>query len=210
MRVVVVPYRDRRPQLRRILPVLERVFDRVIICEQIDGLPFNRGAVRNLGFVLAALPPDAVVCFHDVDLLPDPRCFRYRLDPGPGTILHLYGHRHCLGGIVVCRAGDFGRAGGYPTALWSWGGEDVALEARMAGVARIDRTALVPRFDPAVAELDVTGHAIAPETAQQQFLARARAAAPVQLPLAGWTAARRPVPLHPSVEWWTVALTWEK
>lgn len=206
MRVAIVPYRDRAAQLRKLLPVLEQIFDRVIVCEQTDGLPFNRGAVRNLGFVLAGLPPDAVVCFHDVDLLPDLRRFRYRLDPPCGTVLHLYGHRHCLGGIVVCRATDFERSGGYPTALWGWGGEDVELERRLAAVAVIDRSAMVRRFDVAVAELAEDGHAMPPATARCRFLAQLPPKCRPEQPVRGWQAASRPVPLRSKTEWWTVAL----
>ena len=206
MRVAIVPYRDRAPQLRRLLPALERAFDRVVVCEQAGTLPFNRGAVRNLGFVLAGLPPEAVVCFHDVDLLPDPDRFRYRLEPPFGTVLHLSGHRHCLGGIVVCRAADFARAGGYPTALWGWGGEDVELERRLATVASIDRSTMVPRFDPAVAELAADGRAIPPDQARGQLLVRVQPRCPPDRRVRGWWAARRPVPLRPKTEWWTVAL----
>jgi hypothetical protein len=206
MRVAIVPYRDRGPQLRRLLPQLEREFDRVVVCEQLGPEPFNRGAVRNLGFVLAAVPPDAVVCFHDVDLLPDPRRFQYRPDPPPGTVLHLYGHRHCLGGIVVCRAADFVRAGGYPTALWGWGGEDVELERRLRTVATIDRSRMRPRFDPVVAELDPHGEAMPPALARDRFLAAVGPRCAVGQRVKEGLAVRRPEPLRPKTEWWSARL----
>jgi hypothetical protein len=59
---VVVPYRDREAHLNAFVPLLRAYFARdkidrsipyrVFIVEQESGLPFNRGALCNIGFVL--------------------------------------------------------------------------------------------------------------------------------------------------------------
>jgi hypothetical protein len=59
---VVVPYRERQAHLKAFVPLLRAYFARdkidhvipyrVFIVEQENGLPFNRGAINNIGFVL--------------------------------------------------------------------------------------------------------------------------------------------------------------
>ena len=112
---IVVPYRDRPEQLAlfdaHMHAYLERngVDDYVvwIIEQSADGRPFNRGAVRNAGVreVIAAYgSPRTVICFHDVDTLPLVDGLPYG---EPGThyaVTHIYGHTHCLGGVLCARA----------------------------------------------------------------------------------------------------------
>jgi N-terminal region of glycosyl transferase group 7 len=57
---------------------------RILIVEQALGLPFNRGAILNIGFSLLA-PQLDYVCFHDVDLLPISA--DYRLSNAPAMII---------------------------------------------------------------------------------------------------------------------------
>jgi hypothetical protein len=74
-----VPYRDRERHLDRFLPHLAQYFARdkldadipylILIVDQSDGLPFNRGALLNAGFLLCQESCD-YVCFHDVGFLP--------------------------------------------------------------------------------------------------------------------------------------------
>jgi N-terminal region of glycosyl transferase group 7 len=75
---IVVPYRDRETHLRAFLPHMRSYFSWdesgwdipywVTIVEQEEGLPFNRGAIKNIGFLLAQ--DSDYTCFHDIDYLP--------------------------------------------------------------------------------------------------------------------------------------------
>ena len=76
---IVVPYRAREAHLKIFVPALRTYFTRdkldreipyrVVIVEQADDLPFNRGALKNIGFKLSFADAD-YVCFHDVDYVP--------------------------------------------------------------------------------------------------------------------------------------------
>src|SRR3974390_702950 len=76
---IVVPYRSREAHLQQFVPHLRAYFSRdksdwaipysVLIIEQENGLPFNRGALNNIGFVLGRDRSD-YTAFHDLDYLP--------------------------------------------------------------------------------------------------------------------------------------------
>jgi len=76
---IVVPFRDRQEHLASFLPHLVAYFERdkadkhidvrVLIVEQPQGLPFNRGLLINIGFAMPK-PEIDYACFHDVDYLP--------------------------------------------------------------------------------------------------------------------------------------------
>lgn len=157
---IVVPYRDRPEQLAlfdaHMHAYLERngVDDYVvwIIEQSADGRPFNRGAVRNAGVreVIAAYgSPRTVICFHDVDTLPLVDGLPYGEPRAHYAVTHIYGHTHCLGGVLCARAAAIVAADGYPNSLWGWGREDALLEERVArtvGADAIDRSELCERW----------------------------------------------------------------
>lgn len=181
MHFVVPCSADRLPQLKVLMTALE-VFgkfdparDTVTVVDQLDAPPFNRGLVRNVGALLSGVDPDDVLCFHDVDVCPvataDHRSGRrYGPEPKRGEVVHLYGHGHCLGGIVLMRRADFVRVGGY-ISRDTWGGEDVALEQQCAkhGV-RVNRAHVAERYaSPLFCELTPAGVKMSNETARHQF-----------------------------------------
>lgn len=172
MKVVIIPYRDRAPQLKVLLPRLKPHFDKIIICEQASGLPFNRGGCKHAGVAFANLERDDTLYFHDVDLLPMAQFKTYPLVP-KNTVIHLYGHRHCLGGIVGMQVATYKTLHGFDTHLWQWGGEDTALQKRAehSGI-RIDRSQFTLRFqnDAVVQELDDAGSPMRGTLARQYFL----------------------------------------
>ena len=142
---------------------------RIVAVEQIPGEALDRGMLRNIGFLFCGALSDEVVCFHDVDIrgpnrYPNPQSNR--------SILHLYGHNHSLGGVVVMYAETFRQLGGYPSRP-GWGREDVALQrfAEHAGV-HIDKAQLTQRFSPggAFVELDnITAQPLSAHAAKMQF-----------------------------------------
>ena len=72
---IIVPYRDRRKQLDIFIPHIDSFLKdkgidyQIIIAEQRDDRPFNRGQLFNAVFDLVKNDFD-YFCFHDVNLLP--------------------------------------------------------------------------------------------------------------------------------------------
>lgn len=169
-RVVVVPYRNRPNQLKVLIPYLQKKFDRVIISEQNDNEPFNRGWVKNRGYWAAKVNPDDIIYFHDVDIVPLGD-YIYPNPTSPKTIMHLYGHFHCLGGIIGMYARDFMCLNGFPH-LDHWGGEDTSLQARAELIGfTIDRRYFVQRFSLSgmIFELDEDGSFMDQDVAREKF-----------------------------------------
>lgn len=151
--VFLVPYRDREPQkfffenyMTYLMEDYEEGRDYLLyFVEQGDSRPFNRGAMKNIGFAAVRdLYPDAyremIFIFNDVDVVPYKKGV-VRLDVArPGVIGHHYGFRFALGGIVSISGADFERLNGFAN-YWSWGFEDNLLQnrAQRAGI-RIDRS----------------------------------------------------------------------
>lgn len=150
MRIFIVPYRNRLEHKTFFLNYLPHVVgeSRVLFVHQCDARPFNRGAMKNIGFLaVKALYPDTYrdidLVFNDVDIMPYTKdVFHY--DTEPGVVRHNYGYDTCLSASFVIKAGDFERTNGFPN-LWTWGLEDFIMQERaiIAGL-RIDRS----RFRP--------------------------------------------------------------
>lgn len=131
---VVIPYRDRQDHLECLLARLRRF--PVVVAEQEDSsLPFNRGALLNVGYNAARDRGAQRVLLHDVDLVPDDTLLQMYLDPWPRPIVH-FGARFTrysnskqyFGGVHGFTAGAYP---GYPNHFWGWGGEDDALRRRV-------------------------------------------------------------------------------
>jgi len=157
---IVVPYRDRPQQLARFVPHLVTYFQRdkldknipwrLTIVEQAAGKPFNRGLVKNIGFLLSEAEAD-YFCFHDVDYLPIWADYRpvdrptrivwhgtelLPLFPGSSDgIKHDYAT--FFGGVVLFPKEQFRRINGYSNGYWGWGFEDndAAERCRVEGLA---------------------------------------------------------------------------
>ena len=73
---VIVPYRGRTTHLRKFKESITGYLDKsnisyhLIVVEQTDDLPFNRGKLLNIGFEHALKKRCDYVVFHDVDMLP--------------------------------------------------------------------------------------------------------------------------------------------
>ena len=131
--VIVIPYRNRRPHLDCLLTRLANFT--VVVVEQCDTLPFNRGALLNLGYVKAREEGATRIILHDCDLVPDDTLLQMYREPWPLPIAHFgarfrrYNNRKSyFGGVHGFCAGDFP---GYPNHFWGWGGEDDALRCRV-------------------------------------------------------------------------------
>lgn len=172
MRVAIIPYRDRAKQLAKLIPaLLEKGIDRIVVCEQSPNHSFNRGLIKNLGVLLGELDDKDTIYLHDVDLLPGPELRTYPPTTDT-TVIHLYGHRHCLGGVVGMTVKAFKKVGGFCNDLWTWGGEDYALEKACEHAdMMIDRRWFRQRFtaDDWFSEMDKGGHPMKGPLARRLF-----------------------------------------
>jgi hypothetical protein len=149
--IFIVPYRDRARQKEFFMHHMEYVLKdyapdsyKIYFAHQCDGREFNRGAMKNIGFLAMRdmYPADyknITFVFNDVDTMPySPNHLQY--ETAAGTIKHFYGFNYTLGGIVSIKGADYERAGGFPN-LWAWGMEDNALQQRVLSAGmKIDRT----------------------------------------------------------------------
>ncbi len=147
---IIIPYRNRRPHkavfLHHMPHILKSLDYRIFFLHQADRRAFNRGAMKNLGFLLLkrmypSTYRNITLVFHDIDFMPYKEG-QFSYETRPGVINHFFGYKESLGGIFAIKAGDFERTGGFPN-YWTWGAEDNALMVR----ARASRLAIVyPQF----------------------------------------------------------------
>ena len=136
--VFIVPYRNRRPQqvaFMKIMPhILEDMNYIVLFVHQRDNRPFNRGAMKNLGFIFIknSFPKNyrnIDFIFHDIDCMPwRKNQFSYKTQVG--VVNHFYGFPRALGGIFAIKGIDFQQINGFPN-IWTWGLEDNVLLRRV-------------------------------------------------------------------------------
>lgn len=133
--IFIIPYRNREQQLERwithMTPILSGVRYEIYVIHQKDNRRFNRGAIKNIGFlqVKKMYPHDyknITLVFNDVDTMTQkPRNFQTRR----GFVKHMFGFKFAFGGVFSITAGDFEEIGGFPN-LWSWGLEDNMIKER--------------------------------------------------------------------------------
>jgi hypothetical protein len=146
--IIVVPFRNRRDQLAAFTSHIEQFLAgrpfQVLVVEQVEGKPFNRGALLNAGFALAKTTCEWVA-FHDVDMLPLDESCDYSL---PTDVLcHLAGaaeqfgftnpYRNYIGGVLLSTIPVFESMNGFSNSYWGWGCEDddLFIRACACGVA---------------------------------------------------------------------------
>lgn len=136
-RIFIVPYRNRIQHkfffCKYMSFILEDQDDyEILFAHQCDARTFNRGAVKNIGFLAAKTKyphhyKDITFIFNDVDTIPFTKIFDY--ETTHGVVKHYYGFKYTLGGIVVMKGADFERTNGFP-CFWGWGMEDNVLQKR--------------------------------------------------------------------------------
>jgi len=165
---VVVPYRERQAHLKAFVPLLRAYFARdkidhvipyrVFIVEQESDLPFNRGAIKNIGFVLGREESD-YTCFHDIDYLPVWADYSWSDTPAAivwhGAETRLWSLKHpgrrlghkiedFFGGVVLTPNALFERVNGYANTYWAGAGKTATSGtgiSRLASRSRAERAA---------------------------------------------------------------------
>jgi len=160
-KIFIVPYRNRIQHKfffsKYMSFILEDKDDyEIYFSHQCDSRTFNRGAVKNIGFLAMKqkYPDDyknITFIFNDIDTIPFNKIFDY--DTNIGIVKHYYGYKYALGGIVVIKGEDFERINGYP-CFWGWGMEDNVLQKRCENFnIIIDRSTFYSIGSPEILQL---------------------------------------------------------
>ena len=159
-KVFIVPYRDRESHKFVFLSCMKEILKEdyeIIFAHQSDKRKFNRGAMRNIGFMYAkdTYPDhwkDITFIFHDIDYISPGKIFSY--DTRVGVVNHFYGFKQTLGGIWAIKGCDYYNLNGFPN-IWGWGFEDNRIKLnwiKMGG--KIDYSEFINYPDKRIVKLD--------------------------------------------------------
>jgi len=135
---VIVPFRDREEHLEKFIkqvpPYLTNndIDYELIVVEQSDKKPFNRGKLLNIGFIEARKLECDYVVFHDVDMIPVDVDYSYSDIPlHLATSFELENDKSknlsfddYFGGVTMFSKEAFEKINGYSNLYWGWGFED--------------------------------------------------------------------------------------
>ena len=141
---VLIPYRDREDNLKVFTTYFHNfmknnhpniMYD-IIIIEQGNKKPFNKGILFNIGFLLSGSNID-YFALHDVDQLPISANYTYAKRPAHicvnvfsqnsnGQLHNTYKHEKYQqrGGAIIINRECYTNANGHSNNFWGWGGID--------------------------------------------------------------------------------------
>ena len=143
MIIFIVPYRSREGELCIFLNHMKYLLEDIscndyciYIIHQDDTRPFNRGAMKNIGFLMAkneypTTYKEIDYIFHDLDnLIAIKNSVEFTTKEN--EINHIFGNYKTtnLGGIFVIKGGDYEKVNGFPN-FWGWGYEDNCFGLRV-------------------------------------------------------------------------------
>lgn len=128
----IIPYRNRKEHLDEFIKRFTsfNIDAHFYIIHQFNSDEFNRGAIKNIGFLEASkIHPDGLFIFHDVDTYPT-YWGSITYDTKKGEIRHPVGVKCENIGTVCCFwKNEFEKVNGFPN-YWGWGIEDVTIMYR--------------------------------------------------------------------------------
>ena len=138
---IIVPYRDRRKQLDIFIPHMDSFLEekgidyQIIVAEQRDDRPFNKGRLCNVVFNTVKGDFD-YFCFHDVNLLPLTDDCDYSYPEKPTHLASFVDDEYIpyeefIGGVFLINKEHFEQINGFSDEYWGWGYEDNDLLERM-------------------------------------------------------------------------------
>ena len=149
--IFIVPFRDRHIHKQMFLNKMAELLSdwpsnsyEIYFAHQCDARPFNRGAMKNIGFLAMkqkypALYSSLTFIFHDVDTWPKEKGM-IPYTTSPGVVSHYYGFKFALGGMFAIKGADFEKTRGFPN-FWGWGLEDNMINKRcLSAGLQIDRS----------------------------------------------------------------------
>lgn len=150
--IFIIPYRNRNDHKKQFISYMKSYLEKInykyeykfVFAHQCDNRPFNRGAMKNIGFLAIKnkFPDtykDITFVFHDIDTLPNESCL-LPYNTIVGKVAHYYGYKYALGGIFAIKGGDFEKTNGFPN-FWGWGLEDnVIYERCISQKINVDRS----------------------------------------------------------------------
>ncbi len=140
-KIFIIPYRNRKylkihfdKYMEYLLEDIPKESYEIFFIHQKDNRPFNRGAIKNIGFLAMRdkYPNDyknITFVFNDIDTMPLEKNY-LNYDTISGVVKHFYGFKFALGGIFSITGADFEKTGGFPN-YWAWGLEDNAMQIRV-------------------------------------------------------------------------------
>ena len=162
--VFIIPYRDRVEHkeffgvyMKHVLEDIPKTDYEIYYVEQKNTLPFNRGAMKNIGFLAIKYKypdhyKDISFVFNDIDTVPYSKNI-INYETTHGVVKHYYGFKFALGGIFSIKGCDYEATNGFPN-FWAWGGEDNYMQkrAQQAGLV-IDRSCFFNILDKNILQL---------------------------------------------------------
>lgn len=138
MLAIIVPYRNREDHLAQFMPHMNKYLPeaKIVIVEQADEKPFNRGKLINVGHLEE---PSDFICAHDVDMLPVNVDYSTKWEVAQLASSEIQTTNY-LGGVTMFNWHSFQTAGGYNNEFFSRAEDnEMMFNLKRLGVPVINR-----------------------------------------------------------------------